>query len=63
MKSDQELIKEIQRELAPGSSLDRQIGELGLRLEAACAHLADITGEITPEEVLATIFETFCIGK
>lgn len=36
---------------------------LGVRLESACAHLADITGEITPDAVLASIFENFCIGK
>ncbi|MDQ7832535.1 MAG: tRNA uridine-5-carboxymethylaminomethyl(34) synthesis GTPase MnmE [Desulfovibrionaceae bacterium] len=36
---------------------------LGVRLETACAALADITGEMTPDAVLASIFETFCIGK
>lgn len=36
---------------------------LGVRLETACAELADITGEMTPDAVLASIFETFCIGK
>ncbi len=36
---------------------------LGVRLESACAHLADITGEITPDAVLTSIFENFCIGK
>ncbi|NDY56067.1 tRNA uridine-5-carboxymethylaminomethyl(34) synthesis GTPase MnmE [Desulfovibrio sulfodismutans] len=36
---------------------------LGVRLETACAALSDITGEMTPDAVLASIFETFCIGK
>lgn len=36
---------------------------LGVRLEAACATLASITGEITPQHVLDSIFESFCIGK
>lgn len=36
---------------------------LGVRLETACAHLAEITGEITSEEVLNSIFSRFCIGK
>lgn len=34
-----------------------------LHLEAASAHLADITGLNTTEETLNSIFETFCIGK
>lgn len=36
---------------------------LGVRLETACAILSSITGEITSQEVLASIFDTFCIGK
>jgi tRNA modification GTPase len=36
---------------------------LGVRLETACAALASVTGEITPEHVLDHIFERFCIGK
>jgi tRNA modification GTPase len=36
---------------------------LGVRLESACAILSSITGEITSQEVLASIFDTFCIGK
>jgi len=36
---------------------------LGVRLETACAALSDITGEMTPDAVLTSIFETFCIGK
>ncbi len=36
---------------------------LGVRLEAACAILSEITGETTPEEILNRIFDSFCIGK
>jgi len=36
---------------------------LGVRLETACAQLADVTGETTPDDVLAAVFERFCIGK
>jgi tRNA modification GTPase len=36
---------------------------LGVRLETACAKLAEITGEITPEGVLEAVFSRFCIGK
>ncbi len=36
---------------------------LGVRLELACAALSEITGEITPTQVLDSIFERFCIGK
>lgn len=36
---------------------------LGVRLETAGALLADITGETTPDDVLNTIFDSFCIGK
>lgn len=36
---------------------------LGVRLETACAELSDITGQMTPDDVLTSIFETFCIGK
>lgn len=36
---------------------------LGVRLETACRHLADITGETTPEAVLNAVFSRFCIGK
>ncbi|WP_028586116.1 tRNA uridine-5-carboxymethylaminomethyl(34) synthesis GTPase MnmE [Desulfocurvus vexinensis] len=36
---------------------------LGVGLESACTHLAEITGEITPSAVLDSVFGTFCIGK
>lgn len=36
---------------------------LGVRLEAACTILGEITGEIAPADVLDSIFSTFCIGK
>ncbi|QLA17217.1 tRNA uridine-5-carboxymethylaminomethyl(34) synthesis GTPase MnmE [Desulfolutivibrio sulfoxidireducens] len=36
---------------------------LGVRLETACVELSGITGEITSEEVLRSIFDAFCIGK
>ncbi len=36
---------------------------LGVRLEGACACLAEITGEMAAQDVLNRIFENFCIGK
>jgi len=50
---------ELAREAADGLPYDI----LGLRLDAACRELAAITGEIAPDEVLASIFSKFCIGK
>ncbi|MCF8029384.1 MAG: tRNA uridine-5-carboxymethylaminomethyl(34) synthesis GTPase MnmE [Desulfohalobiaceae bacterium] len=32
-------------------------------LEAACDHLAEVTGRISTEEVLDRVFSSFCIGK
>lgn len=32
-------------------------------LDAAAAALSDVTGEITPDEVLERVFASFCIGK
>lgn len=36
---------------------------LGVRLESACSALSEITGEITPQDVLDSIFSKFCVGK
>jgi tRNA modification GTPase len=36
---------------------------LSVRLDTACAILAEITGEILSEDVLNVVFEGFCIGK
>ena len=36
---------------------------LGVRLEAACRLLSELTGEIAPDEVLGSIFSKFCLGK
>jgi tRNA modification GTPase len=36
---------------------------LGVRLEMVCHALSELTGEITSQEVLDGIFDTFCIGK
>jgi len=49
----------LRRELAQGLPYDL----LDVRLEAALRHLAGITGEICPDEVLDGIFQQFCIGK
>lgn len=35
----------------------------GVRLDSACAALADVTGQSTPEAILENIFSSFCIGK
>lgn len=55
--------------LAELDALQYDIGQglpydiLGVRLEAACAILSEITGETTPDDILNKIFESFCIGK
>jgi len=36
---------------------------LGVRLETACSHLSEITGEVATQDVLNDIFSRFCIGK
>lgn len=36
---------------------------LGTHLEAASRHLAELTGEISTEDVLERVFSSFCIGK
>jgi tRNA modification GTPase len=50
-------------ELAAGVRAGLPPDLLGVRLESACEHLGAITGEITPDEILNTIFDGFCIGK
>jgi len=49
----------LRKELAQGQPYDL----LDVRLEAVLRHLAGITGEICPDEVLDGIFQQFCIGK
>jgi tRNA modification GTPase len=36
---------------------------LSLEIRSALHHLGEITGEITTDDLLATIFSKFCIGK
>jgi tRNA modification GTPase len=36
---------------------------LSVHLDAACTAFMELTGEITPDEVLNAIFDDFCIGK
>ena len=36
---------------------------LTTHLEASCGHLAEVTGEISTEDVLDRVFSSFCIGK
>ncbi len=36
---------------------------LGVRLETVCTLFAEITGEISSEDILNAIFDSFCIGK
>jgi tRNA modification GTPase len=36
---------------------------LSVRLDAACALLSELTGEITSDEILNGIFDSFCVGK
>ncbi|MFP4084317.1 MAG: tRNA uridine-5-carboxymethylaminomethyl(34) synthesis GTPase MnmE [Desulfonatronovibrio sp.] len=36
---------------------------LAARLDYACSHLDQVTGQITSEEILNSIFDNFCIGK
>jgi len=54
-----EELQQLQQELAAGLPYDI----LSVRLDTACAVLAEITGEITSEEVLNAVFDGFCIGK
>ncbi len=52
-------IEDLQQALAA----DRPPELLSVHLDAACRELAEITGEITTEDILDQVFSTFCIGK
>lgn len=47
------------------ASIEAQIGTelLAQHIKAALAHLGEITGEVTNDEILGNIFSRFCIGK
>ncbi|MGM0425348.1 MAG: tRNA uridine-5-carboxymethylaminomethyl(34) synthesis GTPase MnmE, partial [Thermodesulfobacteriota bacterium] len=51
------------QELASGLKQQIPFDLLQLHLDAACQSLAEITGEITSEDILQRIFSNFCIGK
>ncbi len=57
-KASLELL-ELAREARAGISYDL----LSTRLDYACSELDQVTGRITPDEVLNSIFDNFCIGK
>ena len=59
LSAAREELQQLNLELEQGVPYDL----LGIRLESACTHLAEITGEISSAQVLEKIFETFCIGK
>lgn len=52
-------LETFEQELAQGANYDG----LTVYLDQACSCLAEITGEITSEDVLEQIFSRFCIGK
>ncbi|NCD26388.1 MAG: tRNA uridine-5-carboxymethylaminomethyl(34) synthesis GTPase MnmE [Deltaproteobacteria bacterium] len=52
-------LERMERELDAGVPYD----VLTVSLDTACAILAEITGEITPQAVLDAVFDGFCIGK
>lgn len=59
-------LKDARRELAElkeDIALRTPFDLLGVRLETACAKFSEITGEIAPDDVLNSIFASFCIGK
>jgi tRNA modification GTPase len=45
--------------------LDKQVGDeiYAEHIRGALAHLKDLLGEVTPEDVLDVIFSKFCVGK
>ncbi len=62
----QDLLRRSQRALQSSTELLRQRASEELVLVGlydALRHLGEITGETTPDDVLAQIFSTFCIGK
>ena len=62
----QDLLRRSQRALQSSTELLRQRTSEELVLVGlydALRHLGEITGETTPDDVLAQIFSTFCIGK
>lgn len=54
-----EELEAMRNDLAAGVPYDL----LDVRVEAASHHLARITGEVTADDVLNEIFDSFCIGK
>ncbi len=54
-----EAIRRVQEGLALGLSGDL----VSQDLRACIHHLSDIAGEVTPDQVLGSIFKNFCIGK
>ncbi len=59
LKQAAEELAGLREELAQSTPYD----VLSVRLDAAAASLADITGESTSDDVLNAIFDQFCIGK
>ena len=54
-------------EVAHGTSLDFgediSLDAVVQDLEDALSFLSEITGEVTPEDILGNIFANFCVGK
>ena len=49
----------LEQELASGSSQDL----LSISLRGVIQYLGEITGSVTNDDILGSIFSTFCIGK
>ena len=54
-----ENLRLLARDIAAGQLYDL----LSVHLDTACAHLDEVVGVGTPEDVLRRVFENFCIGK
>lgn len=54
-----EVLRDSQRTLAAGAGLELVADELSV----AHRHLGEITGTVTPDDLLGRIFSEFCIGK